>query len=160
MGRKERDEHKPPLTIIHDELVRQRESLARRSDAMNGRATVLVGSAAIAGSLQASSLFGNGWLILAVAATAAAAIFGILATTPRPGKDLDTTDLRMKLYVKNEHDALLYLIDHKNLVHNQQEVLLAVRARWLKFGYICLVISIFAFVLFVDDARKLVSFVA
>ena len=64
MGRKERDEHKPPLTIIHDELVRQRESLARRSDAMNGRATVLVGSAAIAGSLQASSLFGNGWLTL------------------------------------------------------------------------------------------------
>lgn len=157
MGRKERDEHKPPLTIIHDELVRQRESLARRTDAVNGRATVLVGSAAIAGSLQASSLFGNGWLILAVAATAAAAIFGVLATTPRKGKDLDTTDLRMKLYVKNEHDALLYLIDHKNLVHNEQEALLAIRALWLKFGYVCLVISIFAFVLLVANVRLSVT---
>ena len=143
----------PPLTIIHDELVRQRESLARRSDAMNGRATVLVGSAAIAGSLQASSLFGNGWLILAVTATAAAAIFGILATTPRTGKDLDTSDLRTKLYVKNEHDALLYLIDHKNFVHKEQESLLAVRARWLKFGYVCLLISIVAFVLLVANVR-------
>lgn len=153
MRRKKREQHQPPLDIIHDELVRQRESLARRTDAMNGRATVLVGSAAIAGSLQASSLFGNGWLIVAVVATAAAAVFGILATTPRGGIDIDPAELRNKLYVMNEHDALLYLIDNKNHVHARQESLLSVRARWLKVGYGCLVVSIFAFVALVANVR-------
>jgi len=158
MGRKKDDVHHPPLHIIHDELVRQRDSLARRADAMNGRATVLIGSAAIAGSLQASSLFGNGWLIIAVVATAAAAVFGILATAPRTGIDLDPAELRNKLYLMNEHDALMYLIDNKNHVHAQQENLLASRARWLRVGYVCLVISILAFVALVSKLQVTITF--
>jgi len=149
MAKKREEEPRPPLHIIHDELVRQRESYARRSDAMNARATVLVGSAAIAGSLQASDLFGNGWLIIAVAATAAAAVFGILSTMPRAARDLDMVEIRNRLYSKSEHDALLFLIDNKNLAHSEQEKLLDRRARWLTFGYISLLISIFAFVLLV-----------
>lgn len=155
--RKPVEVHRPPLQIIHDELVRQRESSARRMDALNARATVLVGSAAIAGSLQASDLFGNGWLIVAVAATALAAVFGILATTPKPSRELDMMEVRNKLYPKAEQDALLYLIDNKNQALAELEVLLTRRARWLRWGYACLVLSIFAFVLLVARVQVAIS---
>ncbi|NYF09775.1 hypothetical protein HDC94_000931 [Leifsonia sp. AK011] len=147
----------PPLHLIHEEVNRQRESTARRSDAMNGRATVLIGAAAIAGSLQASDLFGNGWLIIAVAATALAALCGILAVTPKPRRELDMKMVRNTLFRKTDDEALLFLIDHKNDALAEIEKLLSHRARWLRRGYVCLVISILAFVPLVARAQLTIT---
>ena len=156
-SKKKSEVQPPPLHIIHDEVNRQRESTTRRSDAMNGRATVLIGAAAIAGSLQASDLFGNGWLIIAVAATALAALCGILAITPKPRRELDMKAVRNSLFRKTEDEALLYLIDHKNDALAEIEKLLSQRARWLRRGYVCLVISIIAFVPLVARAQLAIT---
>ena len=150
------DEAKQPegetLRLIHDELNRQRDSLSRRAEAINGRATVLIGSAAITGGVQASGV-GNGWLILAVAATATAAIFGILATLPRMGDELNPKMVRTKLYYLEPEKAELFLIDHKNDVHAEDEDRLKRRARYLKIGYVALAVSIAASFLLVAGIR-------
>lgn len=129
------------LRLIHQELNRQRESHARRSESINARAAIVIGSATIASGLQSVGV-ANWWALIAIGATAVAAALGIVATFPRVGKDVDPLRLRNELYVLEPEAAELFLIDHKNLVHHQDENSLVRRGRFLRAGYVLLGVSV------------------
>jgi hypothetical protein len=124
------------LRLIHDELNRRRESLARRSESVNARAAVVIG-------LQATS-DPNWWGLVAIGATALAAALAILATFPRFGNEIDVLKLRDEVYVLEPASAELFLIDHKNAVHSSDEDRLMAQGRLLRASYILLGLSVAA----------------
>lgn len=141
MARDKVNRHVVQLRLTHDEVEAKLESYARRLAAMDGRAGVLIASAAIAATLL-TSLDGDGWLTAAVVCILAAAVAGAAALAPAKGLALEPRVVKKNLYNRTEARALLWLIDAKIILLELNEKRLRRRAMLLRIGFVLLAVAI------------------
>jgi hypothetical protein len=141
MPREPEPDRVPSLRLAHAEIERDRESYARRLQAIDSRAGVLVAASAIATGVRAA-VPGNGWGIVAVIAALVAAILGVVALMPAKNPVLKPEEYRRRLLSGTEAEGLLYLLDHKVYLQASSERRLTAKSRLLQVGFAFLVSSI------------------
>jgi hypothetical protein len=134
-------DHAGQIATLNAELDRQRSSHQNRSAAANSRAALLIGSAAIASGVQASTGF-NGWQILAIASSLVAAVLGTLSMWPRIDTDVTVRPFVVELYKRSSHVLEFDLLKAKLHAHEKDEAALLLKARLLRPGFASLVIAI------------------
>lgn len=134
-------EHAEQLTIIGEELDRQRTSLTARRSALSSRAALLIGAASIASGFHVAGQT-NAWQVLAVAASLVSAMLGVVALWPRQGPDVNVDSFIDGLYRLGPHSTQLELINTKAVVHKQDEEALKGSGRVLRIGFVFLVLAV------------------
>lgn len=122
------------LELIHTEVEGQLESYARRFQAMQSRAGVLVAGASIGGSLASSTSL-NWATIAAIAFAFAAAVLGAVALVPTRSTSMDLWIIRQRVYGMTKGEGLLWLIDHKINLLGANEARVTNGAMLLRFGF-------------------------
>jgi membrane associated rhomboid family serine protease len=136
------DERVAQLQLIHEEVERQLASYERRIQSMDSRAGILVAAAGLASTLTASHV-GNGWIPLAIASALGSAVLGAIALFPGKAQSLMSSRIREEVYGLSEGNALLWLIDHKIELMNNNEKRIVKKAILLQAGFGLLAVAVF-----------------
>lgn len=129
------------LRIIHDELNLRRASFSTRWSGTDTKSALLVTAAGVLTGLQlrdGASMLSKASAVVALLA----AVGGIASLWPRHTKDMDAGRIRDRLLSLAPLAAELSLVDTKIDVHERDEALLGVRAKWLRLGFGLIVLSV------------------
>ncbi len=130
--------------LLLDEANKRLESSARRLASVDQRLGILVGAAAIAGSLATTSTKSL-WTTIALGLIGGAAVLGVIGSIPRRRyPELPWTDIRSEVWRKSDAAATVALADERYDLSNQRERHIRARARLLLVGSGLLVAAIVA----------------
>ncbi|MFF2387829.1 hypothetical protein [Agromyces sp. NPDC058104] len=129
------------LLTVSAELDREIDSLTSRSNAMEQRATLLIGAASVVGALQVTSEFSI-TTTLNLALSFLAAIAGVWVVFPRRGDALDVRAARDEMLEMPPWQGLYVLVDEKIGFLDQDEKRLDKRGAIVRLGFIFLALSI------------------
>ena len=134
----------PQAQLLVDEANKRLESGARRLASVDQRLGVLVGAAAIAGSL-ATTTNRSSWTTLALGLIGAAAVLGVIGSVPRHAyPELPWDETRSELWRTADVAAMVLLADRRLDLSNQRERQIRGKSRLLVAGYGLLVGAIVA----------------
>ncbi|WP_448808357.1 hypothetical protein [Agromyces bauzanensis] len=129
------------LLTISAELDREIDSHVSRSNAMDQRATILIGAASVVGALQVTSEFSI-TTILNLSLSFLAAIAGVVVVFPRRGNTLDVRAARNEMLRMPQWQGFYTLIDEKIGFLDEDENRLNGRGLVVRVGFIFLAASI------------------
>lgn len=123
------------------------ESGVQRLTSVDQRLGLLVGAAAVAGSL-ATATKTTGWSTLAICLTGVAVILGLTGTLPRNSyPELPWIDTRAELWNASDAGAILVLADRRLELSQERDKLISRKARILSAGYTALALAVVALLL-------------
>lgn len=129
------------LDLLHEEVLRQRESMARKMSSTYTRATILVGAAGVLGGTSITTGATRETLavaLLSLALFAAAAVLGLIALRPLSGDEVDV-EAMIAGTTKYKSDDLKRAVISSNLhAHEDYERSLSSRTRTIVAGFIAL----------------------
>ena len=129
------------LAIVSRELDREIASHTERANAMEQRATILIGAASVVGALQVASDFS--WSSIAnLALSFLAAVAGVIVVFPRRGETLDIRPMRDDVLNMDPAVAEYRVADTKLEILEADEKWLSVRGVIARIGFIALALSI------------------
>lgn len=129
---------------LYREIVDARiASAEKRAEQFNTRAGVLIASAALSASLGSTSN-GNGWTVLSLLLTLAAAGLGVLTLFPKKSDYVSLQSLRPQLLKLSPSDAELLHADEQAKTYANRVKSLAFQGWCIRFGFSLLAASIIA----------------
>lgn len=128
------------LTLIHDEIERQVTGYQGRVARLDQRAGLLLAAGGIAVSLLGQSS-DNGWRKIAIALAVVAAIAAVVTLLPRATFSMRAERIREQVYGRSVDGALLYLIDMKMDLLENNEGVVKVKAYAVRVGFIAFAIA-------------------
>lgn len=131
------------VDALHEEVDRQRSSVAQRSGAMANRASALVASAGIITGLQSTSTLSLPFF-LSILSAATAVILGVLVLLPRLGGELGIEQAETDYWNDRDTEAIRNLTKAKLDVLRADERALKRSRKLLLAGFISLAASICA----------------
>lgn len=129
------------LDLLHDEVLRQRESMARKMSNTYTRATILVGAAGVLGGtsiVAGASAETLAVALLSLALFAAAAVLGLVALRPLSGDEVDVEALISETAKYTSDDLKRAIISSNLHAHGEYERSLQRRTRTIVVGFIAL----------------------
>lgn len=131
----------PQAQLLLDEADKRLESCARRLSSIEQRLGILVGSAAIAGTL-ATATNRTGWTTCALGAIVVAAILGVIGLTPRTFLELPWDGTRAELAPLDVTEATLRLTDRRHDLAIEREKPIRTKAVLLTVGFSFLAVAV------------------
>ncbi len=140
-SKKELRDKSEQLNLVAAELDREISSQIQRANAMEQRATILIGAASVVGALQISTDFS--WTTISnLALSFLAAVAGVVVVFPRKGDALDVRPVRDDLLKMGLLEGTYQLIDTKLEILEADEKWLSARGWIARAGFIALALSI------------------
>lgn len=129
------------LALVSEELTSEAAAQVQRANAMEQRATILIGAAGVAGALQFTGT--PSWATYVnLALTFLAAVAGVVVVFPRRGDVLDIRAIRNAVLQMSATEAQYRLVDTKIEILEQDEQWLTRRGHITRVGFAFLALSI------------------
>jgi hypothetical protein len=135
------DRRRVLIEALAGEVDLRRTFVADRDTAMTTKASILVASASLMTALQSAEVHGGriGW---AIALSAAAAVFGVVALIPRIGREGGLVSIEKDLWNEGDMAAIRAMTSRKNEILEQDERALFWRAGGVLLGFASLAASL------------------
>jgi hypothetical protein len=132
------------LTLVNAEVDRELASYVHRENAMQNRATVLIGAASVVGAIQLSEGFAP-LNIINLVLSFVAAVLGVRVLFPRKGDAPDPRPMHEAVLDGTPSDEALHrMIEVKIETLYEDEDSLSDRGKFARIGFIVLTLSILA----------------
>lgn len=129
------------LDLLHEEVLRQRESMARKMSNTYTRATILVGAAGVLGGTSVATGSPTETLTIALVSLglfAAAAVLGLTALRPLSGDEVDVEAMISETANYIADDLKRAIISSNLHAHGEYERSLKRRTKTIVAGFIAL----------------------
>jgi hypothetical protein len=129
------------VEALDREVDLRRTFVAARSEALTTKASILVASASLVTALQDLDVRST-WIGVAIAASALAAVLGIVVLLPRVGEEVNIADTEENLWNEREVEAIRGLMIAKRAILEKDQKALWWRAAVIAAGFAALALSL------------------
>lgn len=129
------------VEALDREVDLRRTFVAARSEALTTKASILVASASLVTALQDADVHST-WIGAAIAASALAAVLGIVVLIPRIGEEISIADTEENLWNERGVEAIRGLMIAKRAILEKDQRALWWRAAVIAAGFAALALSL------------------
>ena len=130
------------IELLLKDSERQLSANAATSSALGTRAAILIASASIATGLQVVRNAEAGWYLLALTATALAALAGVVVVLPRRGREVDPRDVENSAWNDTDTEVTRRLLYSRLAILDRDKSASRWRALVLVIGFAALLVGV------------------